>query len=66
MLGLSDVIVDIVESGRTLKENGLSVLETVCGVSARLVVNRASLKTKSERITPLIAKVKQAIEQEAL
>ena len=64
MLGLSDVIVDIVESGRTLQENGLSVLETVCSVSARLVVNRASLKTKSQRITSLIAKVKQVIDQE--
>lgn len=64
ILGLSDVIVDIVESGRTLKENGLSVLETVCAVSARLVVNRVSLKTKYEAIAPLIAKMKEELEAE--
>ncbi len=58
MLGLSDVIVDIVESGRTLKENGLAVLEDICDISARLVVNRVSLKTCSHRITPLIDNMK--------
>ena len=52
MLGLSDVIMDLVESGRTLKENGLVVLEEVCDISARLAVNRVSLKTKAEKITP--------------
>ncbi len=46
VMGLSDVIVDIVESGKTLEANGLSVLEEVCSCSARLVVNRVSLKTK--------------------
>ena len=54
LLGLSDVIVDIVESGRTLKENGLDVLEEVCQCSARVVVNRVSLKTKGEKIQALI------------
>lgn len=48
LAGLSDVIVDIVESGRTLRANGLEVLEEVCPVSARLVVNRVSLKTRPE------------------
>ena len=62
ILGLSDVIVDIVESGRTLKENGLTVLEDVCDVSAKLVVNRVSLKTKYESIKPLIEQVKAALE----
>ena len=47
ILGLSDVILDIVESGRTLKENGLVIIEEVCDVTARLAVNRASLKDKS-------------------
>lgn len=55
VIGLSDVILDIVESGSTLRANGLSVLEDVCEyVSARLVVNRVSLKTKRERICQLI------------
>ena len=63
VLGLSDVILDIVESGRTLKENGLSVLEEVCRVSARLVVNQVSLKTKSEAITPLIDRMSKVLEE---
>ena len=54
VIGLSDVILDIVESGSTLKANGLSVLEDVCDVSARLVCNRVSMKTKRERIRSLI------------
>ena len=54
VIGLSDVILDIVESGSTLRANGLSVLEEVCDVSARLVCNRVSLKTKRERIRGLI------------
>ena len=55
LTGMSDVILDIVESGRTLEENGLMVLEEVCEVTARVVVNRVSLKTKSEAIRKLIA-----------
>lgn len=54
VIGLSDVILDIVESGSTLRANGLSVLEDVCDVSARLVVNRAAMKTKRERIRQII------------
>ena len=54
VIGLSDVILDIVESGSTLKANGLTVLETVCECSARLVVNRVSMKTKRERIRQII------------
>jgi ATP phosphoribosyltransferase len=61
ILGLSDVIVDIVESGKTLKENGLVVTEDVADISARLIVNRVSLKTKSERINPLIGAIKAVI-----
>lgn len=63
ILGLSDVILDIVESGRTLKENGLSILEDVCPVSARLVVNRVSLKTKAQAITPLIERMAKQLEE---
>ena len=58
ILGLSDVIVDIVETGRTLRENGLVVLETVCPVSARLVANPASchfLADEVRRLTDALA-----------
>ncbi len=54
VIGLSDVILDIVESGSTLRANGLTVLEEVCDVSARLVCNRVSMKTKRDRIRSLI------------
>ncbi|MDO4288667.1 MAG: ATP phosphoribosyltransferase [Eubacterium sp.] len=54
ILGLSDCIVDIVESGSTLRENGLSVLGEICDISSRLIVNRVSLKTKSASINPII------------
>ena len=54
VIGLSDVILDIVESGSTLRANGLTVLEDVCDVSARLTCNRVSLKTKREKIRALI------------
>jgi len=63
MLGMADVILDIVESGRTLVENGLVVLEDVAPVSARLAVNRASLKIKSKVLTPLIADIRRVVEE---
>lgn len=55
LIGLADCIVDIVESGSTLKENGLSVLEEICDISSRLIVNQVSLKTKREMIDPIIS-----------
>ena len=61
IVGLSDVIVDIVESGKTLEENGLGVLEEVCGLSARLIVNKVSMKMKKQ-ILPMIEKLKAVIE----
>lgn len=61
IVGLSDVILDIVESGATLRANGLDVLEEISDVSARLVVNRVSLKTKSSAIRPLIEKLQQIL-----
>lgn len=54
IVGLSDVILDIVEGGSTLKANGLTVLEEICPVSARLVVNRVALKTKRARIQAIV------------
>ena len=58
LVGLSEVIVDIVESGKTLKENGLEVLEDICPLSARLVVNRVSMKLHRENIVDLIQRIK--------
>ena len=61
ILGLSDVIVDIVETGTTLKENGLEVLEEICPLSARVVVNQVSMKMENERIMKLIRDIKTVI-----
>ena len=55
--GLTDAIVDLVESGRTLAENGLVVLEELLAVSARLVVNRAAYRLKVEELLPLLEKL---------
>ena len=65
LVGLSDVILDIVESGRTLRENGLEVLEEICQSSARLIVNRVSLKTKADRIKPLLGAMRAQLEEGA-
>lgn len=54
VLGLASRIVDLVSSGRTLKENGLVEVETICEVSARLIVNRAAFKTRAGEIAPLV------------
>jgi len=63
IIGLADVIVDIVESGKTLKENNLEVLKDICDISARMVVNKVSLKTKSEIIKNMIAKLEELIQK---
>ena len=61
IVGLSEVIVDIVETGSTLRANGLEVLETICPLSARVIVNEASMKLQRERITKIIKDLKQSI-----
>ena len=61
IVGLSEVIVDIVETGSTLRENGLQVLEEICPLSARMVVNRVSMKMEDERIRKLITDLKSAL-----
>ena len=61
IVGLSEVIVDIVETGSTLRENGLKVLEEVCPLSARMVVNQVSMKMENERISRLIEDLKKVI-----
>lgn len=61
IVGLSEVIVDIVETGTTLRENGLTVLEEVCPLSARMVVNQVSMKREKERIGKIIRDLKTLI-----
>ncbi len=61
IVGLSEVICDIVETGTTLRENGLVVLEEVCPLSARVVVNQVSMKMENARITRLIRDMKAAL-----
>lgn len=66
LVGLSDVIVDIVESGKTLKANGLVVLENILDISARLVVNRVSFKMKNDRIKLIIDGLSSEINKNSL
>lgn len=61
ILGLSDVIVDIVESGKTLRENNLKVLEEICPVSARLIANRASYLFKNDVIGQITQKIQEVL-----
>lgn len=61
IVGLAEVIVDIVETGTTLKENGLMVLEEICPLSARVVVNQVSMKMENERITGLLNELKKVL-----
>ena len=61
IVGLSEVIVDIVETGTTLKENGLMVLEEICPLSARVVVNQVSMKMENERISQILNDLKKVL-----
>ena len=61
LLGLSDVIVDIVETGKTLRENGLEVLDTVCDISARLVANPSSYRFQTREIQKLVSRLADRI-----
>ena len=61
IVGLSEVIVDIVETGSTLHENGLEVLEEVCPLSARMIVNPVSMRMESDRIKALLMKLRAQI-----
>ncbi len=63
IVGLAEVIVDIVETGSTLRENGLAVLEEVCSLSARMVVNQVSMKRENERITGIIREMKGLVQR---
>ena len=61
IVNLSDVIVDIVETGSTLRENGLNVLEEICPLSARMIVNQVSMQMETQRIRKLIASLKEKL-----
>ncbi len=61
IVGLAEVIVDIVETGATLRENGLHVLEEICPLSARMVVNQVSMKMENERISGIIRDIRGVI-----
>lgn len=60
LLGLAEAIVDLVETGSTLKENGLEILESICPISARLIVNSAVMKLRKEEIESLVSRIGQA------
>lgn len=62
IVGLSDVIIDLVQTGDTLKQNGLRILETIFQVSARLIANRVTLKIKREQMLPIISAIRGAVE----
>ena len=65
LVELSDVIVDIVETGSTLRENGLEVLEEVCPLSARMIVNPVSMQMKTERIKKLVNQIRAKLDEQA-
>ena len=64
MLGLADVIVDIVETGSTLREYGLEIAEEIMPISARLIANKAAFKFKGERINALTNNLKEAMKND--
>lgn len=64
LLGLSDAIVDIVETGETMRENGLEVVDEIADISARLIVNTASMKLRKAEIEELASKIKSVIDKE--
>ena len=66
IVGLSEVICDIVETGSTLRENGLTVLEEVCPLSARMIVNPVSMRMENDRIRDLIGRIRNLLEGETV
>lgn len=61
LLGLADTIVDIVDTGNTLKANGLEARDTICDISTRLIVNRASMKTKFDAVQSLVDQLRSVV-----
>lgn len=64
LVGLADRIVDLVDTGNTLEANGLVPLETICEVSSRLIVNKAAMKTKHERVSEILSALKSEVERD--
>ncbi len=62
VVGLADIIVDLVDTGNTLRDNGLIPLEHIMDISSRLIVNRASLKTKNSAVKAVVARIERAVE----
>jgi len=62
VVGLADIIVDLVDTGNTLKANGLMPLETIMQITSRLIVNRAALKMKNDAVKALIARIEAVVE----
>ena len=62
LVGLGDYIVDVVDTGNTLRANGLEPLEEICKVSSRLIVNKVSFKRKQALLNPILAQLEQAVE----
>ena len=65
LVGLADCIVDLMDTGNTLKANGLVVLETIAEISARLIINKAAMKMKNTAVKALIAELAKALDQTA-
>ena len=63
LVGLADHIVDLVDTGNTLKANGLVPLETICEVSSRLIVNKAAMKTKHKRVSEIVSALRESVAQ---
>lgn len=61
MMNLADEIVDVVDTGNTLRANGLEPLETIADISSRLIINKASVKTKHQSIKPLLAAIEKVL-----
>jgi ATP phosphoribosyltransferase len=62
VVGLADIIVDLVDTGNTLKANGLTPLDTIMHISSRLIVNRAALKMKNRAVKALIERIEAVVE----
>jgi ATP phosphoribosyltransferase len=62
LVGLADLIVDLVESGNTLKANGLTPLKHICDISSRLIVNKAAWKMKHERVMQMVNEIRRAVD----
>lgn len=65
IVGLADLIVDVVDTGNTLKANGLKPMDHIADISSRLIVNKAAMKMKHARISDIIEKIKAAVEKNA-